>query len=596
MARPLRVALLCLDPWQIEESGNHRPFNYAVRRIQAAIAGDARLAHVELALLESESLDVDALSARIEAFAPDVIGASAYVWSFPTLLEAARRAKRSRPDRTILFGGPSARPEMFALPQHADSAGVVDAIVVGEGEACIQEILLLETRDRASLLTVAGLAVHDGTRWVTTPTRDLGPPDQHPSPYQMGLMPTGVTGQIESFRGCPLSCTYCEWGDTGVTPRVFGKDHLVRELRALAEVNAKGTWLVDPALNLSSRAFRNLSAAEAEVGTLKALGSFRCEIYPSHTTDEHLAFLEATQTKYVGIGLQSFDEDVLASVERPFSPARFDRVVGDVAAIVPDTVVEVILGLPGDSPDSFKRTLEKVRTLPVAVRVFHCLVLPSALMTRAPASFALEFDPFTLQMLSCKGWSRRDLERTCAWLDDFAHDESGEIPHGGTWKLPRPGTHAPPKVEPARDRPAELGGGRGASPMDAPSPPSKRPSPAEARAPKEIHDALSRRAAEAAPWTLTTVDFVDGDVARGLVLCFTLDNRSTLVLRATPKSESPAYRELDALGYAYAKRETPLDARALEALDRVLAAIHPVALAAILGVRPRAAKGSLPVL
>ncbi|MCZ7679086.1 MAG: cobalamin-dependent protein [Sandaracinaceae bacterium] len=229
---------------------------------------------MEVALLESRSLDADELAARIEAFDPQLVGVSAYVWSFPTLLEVCRRAKAARPDRTVIFGGPSARPEMFELPQHSDGAGVVDAIVVGDGEACIQEILLAPARDRATLLSIPGLAVHDGRDWLISPPRDYGPPDRFPSPYQLGLMPRSVTGQIESFRGCPLSCTYCEWGDTGATPRVFGYEHLVRELEALRELDAKGTWLVDPGLNLSSRAFSNLRRAEAEVGTLAALGSF----------------------------------------------------------------------------------------------------------------------------------------------------------------------------------------------------------------------------------------------------------------------------------------------------------------------------------
>jgi hypothetical protein len=368
--------------------------------------------------------------------------------------------------------------------------------------------------------------------------------------------------------------------------RVFGYEHLVRELGALAKVNAKGTWLVDAALNLSSRAFRNLQRAEAEVGTLAALGSFRCEVYPSHMTDEHLAFLDATRAQYAGIGLQSFDTDVLANVERPFNEARFGRVVADVASIVPDTVVEVILGLPGDSPDGFRRTVEKVRRLPVAVRIFHCLVLPNALMTRAPASFALEYDPFTLQMLSCKGWSQRDLEATCRWLDDFAHDESGEIPHGGTWKLPRPGMPAPRRHEPARDRPSELGGDRGRTPAPAVSGArEKLPSPAEARARREMADALARRSEDEAGWRLVGLEFAESDPRRGLVLTFDLADEPLTLRVMLAEPGRPAYRELDGITYAYAKREAPLDGPTLGALERVIAQIHPIVSGALLGIR-----------
>src|SRR5262249_47751146 len=157
--------------------------------------------------------------------------------------EVSRRAKAARPGRTVIFGGPSSRPEVFKLPQHRDGADVVDAIVIGEGEDAIVEILSLPTLDRASLLTVPRLSVHTRDGWTQTGERTLSPPDTHPSPYQLGLMPERITCQIESFRGCPLSCTFCEWGDTGVTSRVFGYEHLAKELEALRGVDACGSWL-----------------------------------------------------------------------------------------------------------------------------------------------------------------------------------------------------------------------------------------------------------------------------------------------------------------------------------------------------------------
>lgn len=580
MSSPVRrVALLCLDPWRVEGSNDHRPFNYAVRRIQAAVLAHPGLSHLELRLIESSSLDVDALLTEIERFDPDLIGVSAYVWSFPTLLEVCRHARRIRPDRTIVFGGPSARPEMFELPQHRDGAGVVDAIVVGEGEECMQDILLAADQSRDTLLKIPGLAVHVGESWITTPHRHYAPLDALPSPYQMGLMPRDVTGQLESFRGCPLSCTYCEWGDTGVTPRTFGAEYLIKELQALKTINAKGTWLVDPGLNLNNRAFRNLRQAEAEVGTLRALGSFRCEIYPSHLTDEHLRFLEDTKTTYTGIGLQSFDVEVLKGVERPFSEQKFNRVVSEVASIVPDATVEIIMGLPGDNPDNFRRTVEKVRKLPVSVRVFHCLVLPSALMKRGPASFNLKYDPFTLQVISCQGWSREDLEKTCAWLDDIAHSEDEEIPHGGTWKFQRPDTpRSLARSEPARaEAPAEL---------------RSPPKPAPVSIPQEMHDALQRRLQEAAAWALREVIVLGRDPRDGLELRVeTADSMLSLqVVRAEPGA--PSYRIVDGVAYSYGIKNGKPDGSAIRALDHVIQRIHPITEAVVLGIHAGGPRGS----
>jgi len=92
------------------------------------------------------------------------------------------------------------------------------------------------------------------------------------------------------------------------------------------------------------------------------------------------------------------------------------------------------LNCSGDSPEQFKQTLAIARQYPVDVGVHHCLVLPDALLTRAPASYNLRFDPVTLEMKSCLGWSEQDL------LDMFEYLTLEVEKSGGTWTryFPRP--------------------------------------------------------------------------------------------------------------------------------------------------------------
>jgi hypothetical protein len=71
--------------------------------------------------------------------------------------------------------------------------------------------------------------------------------------------------------------------------------------------------------------------------------------------------------------------------------------------------VQIIFGLPTDTWDGFLETLNYALSLPVTVRVYHCLVLPDALLTRGKAEWQMRFDPHTLSMRSCVGWSESDL-------------------------------------------------------------------------------------------------------------------------------------------------------------------------------------------
>jgi hypothetical protein len=58
-------------------------------------------------------------------------------------------------------------------------------------------------------------------------------------------------------------------------------------------------------------------------------------------------------------------------------------------------------------------------------------------MTRGRPDFALEFDPITLQMKSCLGWSRADLERTMERLTEAC------IARGGSYTVQRLGSIEP---------------------------------------------------------------------------------------------------------------------------------------------------------
>jgi radical SAM superfamily enzyme YgiQ (UPF0313 family) len=435
IGRDTRIALLCLDPLP-EQTGDFRPFNYSVRKVQAAVEANPSL-HAQVEVFDSGSKDVDAFVERIEKLDPDVIGVSAYVWSFPTFVEVSRRLKRHRPDRTVIFGGPSARIEMFALPPFRDAPQFVDALVLGEGEDIFQEIVALADRSRDALLGINGLAVSTAEGWHATPEHAQPILDSLASPFQLGLVPDGKTAHLETFRGCPLSCTFCQWGDLKKTNRTFSVEYLVRELRAFQKLGMRSAMIVDAALNLNARAFRNLRAAEREVGFFRE-AQLNAEIYPQFMTDEHLEFLREVGGADIGLGLQSYDKDVLGSVERPFDAARFERVVADVLAVAPHTAIEIIMGLPGDNPESFRRTFERAMRLGASVHVFRCLVLPNALMSRAPASFAMVYDPITLRMESCLGWSPGEIDAMSAELDRQVRASDGAWAHNDEcgWYFP----------------------------------------------------------------------------------------------------------------------------------------------------------------
>ncbi|MGE0222139.1 MAG: radical SAM protein [Acetobacteraceae bacterium] len=404
-----RIALVCLTPdSDADEHGRLSLPSYGVRRVQAAVVADPeRPGHV-VRLIDLGREDVAAYVDEILSFEPDLLGFSLFVWSTDCLVAVAREVKRRRPSCAIVFGGPSARASLFDLDYYHDPGTYLDALVEGEGEIVFRAVARLPNLTRDTMRAVPGLTVRTGDGWHRMPrVAEVGELDTLPSPFQLGLMPHGAVAYLETFRGCPLSCRFCEWGLHERGKGIFSSETIAEEMRAFAKLQAPAVFLLDAGLNLNMRAFQNLRQAARDTGVLRNVLLW-AEIYPSAVRDEHLEFLSEVGPAYLGVGLQSMDPAVLRLHQRHTESPRFEDAVRRLASVT-TIELQIIFGLPGDTPDGFRRTLDYALSLPASVRAYHCLVLPDALMTRGLPEWNMAFDPRTLAMTSCLGWPAREI-------------------------------------------------------------------------------------------------------------------------------------------------------------------------------------------
>ena len=434
-----RVALLARYP-DPDPSMPQRIPNLGMRMVEAHLR-QSGLPGLDVRAWDLEPLAAtpESVAAEVMRFDPDVVGFSAFLWSLPFFLDVAALLRADDPRRVIVFGGPSARPVMIDLPPHDRLRHCIDALVISEGEETFRDIIALPERSGARLLTLPGIAVHNGAAWQESAARPLADLNILASPYRMGLIHSGGLGIMQTYRGCPFTCAFCEWGVMESPKRVRDIEGIAEEFNGMARLGLRALLLADAGLNLNRNAFQNLRAAQDATGFLSRRGLI-CEIYPAKVQDEHLAFLRQIGNAYVGVGLQSFDSKVLAHVDRKYDEARFEQTLQNIAEVAYVTI-EIILGLPGDSPDRFRLNFERARALPCGLRVYHCVVLPSGLMVRSPPEHALDFDPVTLKMLSCLGWTAQALEAETAFLSREAA-ASGGASGRFFWNFPPPQTAA----------------------------------------------------------------------------------------------------------------------------------------------------------
>jgi hypothetical protein len=407
-----RVAFLARDLVWEDTSGGSLPFSYAACKLDASLRSAPDLGDVEATTIDLRSNDPEAFLERIRAFRPSVVAASTYIWSVKVFCQVAEMVRRWDPGVRFVMGGPAARPSVLSLEPYAPYVRSIDAVATGEGEELIRRVVRSHL-DPDWRTTVPGLTVPHVLGWRKTDALERVVLDDYPTPYQLGTVPDAPIGFLETFRGCPISCAFCQWGEER-SDRVHSEEYLASHLAGLERAGVNQVHVLDAGFNLSARAFRNLAAAERRTGALRKMQVIG-HIYPTFIRDEHLGVFESFGRTELSVGIQSFDKDVLKQLGRPFDLARFEHVLGEISGRFP-LDLEIILGLPGDNPASFRRTFEKAIALGNTVRVFFCLALPDALLDRA-TEFDIDFDPETFQLRSCKGWTpeslRAEWEHVC---------------------------------------------------------------------------------------------------------------------------------------------------------------------------------------
>jgi hypothetical protein len=273
-------------------------------------------------------------------------------------------------------------------------------------------------------------------------------------------------------------------------------------------------------------------------------------LYPTFLRDEHIELLTSFGRTQVAIGVQSFDPEVLHQLGRPFDLERFERVVEVLRDHFP-IELELMLGLPGDNPKSFRETFHHAVEIADSVRVFWTLVLPDALLDRADPAHRVEFDHESWLITSCAGWGPEDLQRELDYVKSVSvqHENAVVADHWAGFQVRR------------RDEQ-----GQGLRTIDAPLDRDVPQIPIEV-----VEEIRQRVGGVVAGWRLRTVrNQHDG-------LFFDLDSPAGhVVLEAVPLvAERPRFVAQD--GVAYSHRGA-LDRAYAEGLRRIIAAVHGDAL------------------
>jgi radical SAM superfamily enzyme YgiQ (UPF0313 family) len=144
-------------------------------------------------------------------------------------------------------------------------------------------------------------------------------------------------------------------------------------------------FILDSAINFETERLKGLA------GLLRDTvpeGAMRFSYFLSHlhVNDEQIRALSGIAPHEIYVGLESVREQALRTVGRPkLDRVKFERVLDQISVMGPATV-SIILGIPGDTLDGFKETVDYLVELAhrggkrriAHVRVFWMIITPGS--------------------------------------------------------------------------------------------------------------------------------------------------------------------------------------------------------------------------
>ncbi|MDR2900474.1 MAG: radical SAM protein [Treponema sp.] len=338
---------------------------------------------------------VDGLLQKLSKYHADVIGFSMYSWNREIMTGAAAAIKAKHKDCFLFCGG----PEVTALPKglSLSEGGPFDSVICGEGELAAQNIISTYLNHQTPLPFFPNTNI---------PVEEM---TTLPSPWLENILNAKERGGVlwELARGCPYACTYCYESKGAKNLRYFPDERILAELDYFAAAKPSSVFVLDPTFNTNKeRAKKILQAIIKKAPKIH----WHFEVRGELLTKEQARLFSELNTS-LQIGLQSSNPKVCALSGRTFNPDVLASKISLLHEAGVSFGLDLIYGLPGDSLDGYKKSLDFALALyPDNLDMFKLSVLPGTIMydqAETQGLTATQEPPY--QLISGKTFSEKDL-------------------------------------------------------------------------------------------------------------------------------------------------------------------------------------------
>ena len=321
----------------------------------------------------------------------DILLCSCYVWNWEITTFLAKEVKRINPKCLIIFGGPEV-PDL--TDDFFEKHPFVDLIVHGEGEYVVANIFE-EFLNKKDFSKIKGLETKE---YRTEPEPRINDLDSLPSPYLTNTvwdLAEKVDGirwicPWETNRGCPYLCTFCDWGGATFTRmRKWSEEKLFKEIEWFADNKTPYIDCCDANFGIYQDRDLRIAKKATQVAMKTGYPEMFRPTWAKVSSDKIIPIAKELQKggilRAVTLALQSLDENTLDIIKR--ANIKFDKFTDLTAEFRTNSIptyTELIMGMPGETLESWKRGLEILvsDTKIGSIFIYNCGVFANAPMNQ----------------------------------------------------------------------------------------------------------------------------------------------------------------------------------------------------------------------
>lgn len=294
----------------------------------------------------------------------DLVAFSVYVWNHGYSYALAKRIKQLNPECVIVMGGPEVAitdPDLF------EKHPWMDLVIKLEGEKTFSTVL---GTDPEHWSQVPGVLINrNGSRIDTGDSERISDLDELPSPYLTGVFDQLIAdnpdvtwnGTIETNRGCPFQCTFCDWGSlTYNKVKKFRLERVFDELEWLGQHCAFVTF-TDANFGMfverDNMIVDKLIEVQLKYKKITSYGMTWAKNQKNEVVDivRKLIDRSPTATNGLTVSVQSMDEQVLDIIKRRnLEQHKIQEIFSLCDRWSIPVYTELIIGLPGETVHSWK--------------------------------------------------------------------------------------------------------------------------------------------------------------------------------------------------------------------------------------------------